>query len=148
MTRARLRFTQGDPIELELSEIVDFGPPVSGFRAWLGAVYASTAGRWVIRLGDDDEILGFRRDELRRVRLTPTGADITLGDGQEVTLREADVRSYGPEPEDVRSWLGRLAHGDGEAYVWLRDGKELRFAIGKDHGPHVAFLEPRARPSL
>lgn len=148
MTRARLRFTQGDPIELELGEIVDFGPPVGGFRAWLGAVYASTAGRWLIRLGDDGEILGFRRDKLRRVRLTPTGAEITLGDGQEITVREADVRSYGPEPDDVRSWLGRLAHGDGEAFVWLRDGKELRFAIGKDHGPHVAFLEPRARPSL
>lgn len=147
MTRARLRFAHGDPVELDLAEIVDFGPPVAGFRAWLGAVYASTDGRWVIRLGEDT-VLGFRRDELRRVRLTPDGAELTLGDGQAVTVREADVRSYGPEPDDVRSWLGRLAHGEGEAYVWMRDGRELRFAIGTDHGPHVAFLEPRARPSL
>lgn len=148
MTRARLRFTSGAPIELDLSEVVDFGPPVTGFRAWLGAVYASTEGRWVIRIGDGEEVLGFRREELRRVRLTPEGADLTLGDGQEVTVRESDVRSYGPEPDDVRSWLGRLAHGDGEAYVWFRDGRELRFAIGRDHGPHVSFLEPRARPGL
>lgn len=147
MTRARLRFAHGDPMELDLAEVVDFGPPVGGFRAWLGAVYASTEGRWLIRLGAD-EILGFRREELRRVRLTPDGAELTLGDGQSVTVREQDVRSYGPEPEGVRSWLGRLVHGEGEAQVWMRDGRELRFAIGKDHGPHVAFIEPRARPSL
>lgn len=147
MTRARLRFAHGDPIEIDLAEVVDYGPPIGGFRAWLGAVYASTEGRWVIRLGED-EVLGFRREELRRVRLLPEGAELTLGDGQSVTIREADVRSFGPEPEGVRSWLGRLVHGEGEAQVWLRDGRELRFAIGKDHGPHIAFLEPRARPGL
>lgn len=147
MTRARLRFAQGDPIELELDEVVDFAPQITGFAAWLGAVYASTEGRWVIRFRDD-EVLGFRREELRRVRLVPDGAELTLGDGQSVTVSEADVLSYGPEPDGVRSWLGRLVHGQGEAQVWFRDGRELRFAIGKDHGPHVAFIEPRARPSL
>lgn len=147
MTRARLKFAHGDAIEFDLEEVVDFGPQVAGFRAWLGAVYASTEGRWVIRLGDD-EVLGFRRQELRRVRLLPDGAELTLGDGQTVNLREADVRSYGPEPEGVRAWLGRLVHGEGEAQLWLRDGRELRFAIGRDHGPHIAFLEPRARPGL
>jgi len=55
-------------------------------------------------------------------------------------VREADVTSYGPEPKDVRSWLGRLAHGRGDAWIRFVDGHELRFAIG--NGPHVRFLEP------
>ena len=144
MTRARLRFPVGDPIELMLDEVAEYGPPVAGLRAWLGAVYASTEGRWVIRLGDD-EILGFQRTELRRVRLTADGAELTLGE-RTITVREADVRSYGPEPEGVRAWLGRLAHGSGDAWIRLRDGRELRFAVG--NGPHVSFLEPvDAKPS-
>lgn len=144
MTRARLRFSAGDPIELGLDEVLEYGPPVAGFRPWLGAVYASAAGRWVIRFADD-EILGFQRGELRRVRVSADGAELTLGE-RAITVREADVRSYGPEPEGVRAWLGRLAHGSGDAWVRLRDGRELRFAIG--NGPHVSFLEPvDAKPS-
>lgn len=142
MTRARLRFPEGDPIELALEDVVDFGPPVPGFRAWLGAVFAATAGRWVIRF-DDDEVLGFRRDELRRVRLTADGAELTLGE-RTIAAREANVRSYAPEPEGVRAWLGRLAHGSGDAWLRLRDGRELRFAMG--NGPHVSFIEPATAP--
>ena len=144
MTRARLRFPVGDPIELLLDEVADYGPAVAGFRAWLGAVFASTSGRWVIRFAED-EILGFRRDELTRIRVTADGADLTLGE-RTIPVREADVRSFGPEPEGVRAWLGRLAHGSGDAWIRMGDGRELRFAVG--NGPHVSFLEPvDAKPS-
>ena len=143
MTRARLTFPQGDPLEFSLEDVAAFGPQdsrVGGFRAWLGAVYASTDGRWLIRFGED-ELLGFRRDELKRIRATPDGAELTLGPADEVVpVREADVVSYGPEPKDVRSWLGRLAHGQGDAWIRFNDGRELRFAIG--NGPHVKLLEP------
>ncbi len=142
MTRARLRFSAGDPIELRLDEVVEYGPPVAGFRAWLGAVYASVTGRWVIRFADD-EILGFQRAELRRIRVAADGAELTLGE-RTITVREADVRSYGPEPEGVRPWLGRLAHGSGDAWIRLGDGRELRFSMG--NGPHVSFLEPAVAP--
>ena len=130
MTRARLTFPQGDPIEFPLEEVAGFGPEITGFRAWLGAVFASADGRWLIRFAED-EILGFRRGEL------------TLGaDGDEpIPVREIDVASYGPEPTDVRSWLGRLAHGTGDAWIRFSDGHELRFAIG--NGPHIRFLEPK-----
>ncbi len=140
MTRARLTFTHGDPIEFALEEVAAFGPDISGFRAWLGAVHASAEGRWLIRFGED-EILGFRRSELKRIRATPEGAELTLGaEGEEpVAVRAADVTSYGPEPTDVRSWLGRLAHGTGDAWIRFGDGHELRFAIG--NGPHIRFLE-------
>jgi hypothetical protein len=140
MTRARLTFQQGDPIEFPLEEVVAFGPDITGFRAWLGAVFASAEGRWLIRFGED-EVLGFRRGELKRIRATPDGAELTLGaDGQEpVPVREADVTAYGPEPTDLRSWLGRLAHGRGDAWIRFGDGHELRFAIGD--GPHIRFLE-------
>ncbi|HKY50439.1 MAG TPA: hypothetical protein VJP45_04210 [Candidatus Limnocylindria bacterium] len=145
MTRARLRFPAGDPIEIDLGEVVAFGPEVRGFRAWLGAVSASDQGRWVIRFADDT-VLGFQRAELRRIRLTPDGADMTLGDGSRtLTVAEKDVLSYGPEPEGVRAWLGRLAHGTGEAWIRLRDGREIRFAIGD--GPHVTFRDPAAPPA-
>lgn len=141
MTRARLTFPQGDPIEFPLEEVAAFGPEIEGFRAWLGAVFASADGRWVIRLGDD-EVLGFRRDELKRVRATPAGAELTLGENDEaVPVSETDVRSYGPEPQGVRAWLGRLAHGRGDAWIRFKDGHELRFAIGD--GPHVRLLEPK-----
>ena len=143
MTRARLTFPQGDPLEFSLEDVAAFGPQdsrVGGFRAWLGAVYASTDGRWLIRFGED-ELLGFRRDELKRIRATPEGAELTLGPADEVVpVREADVVSYGPEPKDVRSWLGRLAHGQGDAWIRFNDGRELRFAIG--NGPHVKLLQP------
>ncbi|HEY8861773.1 MAG TPA: hypothetical protein VIN37_06775 [Candidatus Limnocylindria bacterium] len=140
MTRARLTFPQGDPVEFALDEVAAFGPDITGFRAWLGAVYASTDGRWVIRLVDD-EVLGFRREELRRVRATPVGAELTLGgDNEPVPVREADVTAYGPEPTGVRAWLGRLAHGHGDAWITFADGHELRFALG--NGPHVRLLEP------
>ncbi|CAN5246644.1 hypothetical protein BH18CHL2_BH18CHL2_01180 [soil metagenome] len=139
MTRARLRFPQGDPIEVELSDVVGYGPEIRGFRAWLGAVAASADGRWVIHLRED-ELVGFRRDELKRVRLTDDGADLTLGPGSDVVhVAVADVRDFGPEPAGVRSWLGRLAHGTGEAWLRLADGRELRFKIGD--GPHIAFVE-------
>ena len=144
MTRARLRFVEGDPIELVLEDVIEFGPPVPGFRAWLGAVFASASGRWIIRFADD-EILGLRREELSRIRATPDGAELTFGE-RTVAVREADVRSYTPEPEGVRSWLGRLAHGSGDAWVTLRDGRELRFAIG--NGPHVSFIEPVVAPKV
>ncbi len=140
MTRARLTFPQGDPLEFPLEEVAAFGPEILGFRAWLGAVYASTDGRWLIRFAED-ELLGFRRDELKRIRATPEGAELTLGPSDEVVaVREADVASYGPEPNDVRSWLGRLAHGQGDAWIRFNDGREVRFAIG--NGPHVKLLEP------
>jgi len=140
MTRARLSFPQGDPIEFSLDEVAAFGPEVGGFRAWLGAVFASSEGRWLIRT-HDDELLGFRRDELKRIRATPEGAELTLGPAEEVVaIRETDVVSYGPEPQDVRSWLGRLAHGQGDAWITLTDGREVRFAIG--NGPHVKLIEP------
>jgi hypothetical protein len=45
----------------------------------------------------------------------------------------------------ARAWLGRLAHGKGEAWINLRDGRELRFAIGD--GPHVSFRDPAAPPT-
>jgi hypothetical protein len=140
MTRARLSFPQGDPVEFALDEVAAFGPDITGFRAWLGAVYASAEGRWVIRLVDD-EVLGFRRAELKRVRATPVGAELTLGDDEHaVPVREADVIGYGPEPQGIRAWLGRLAHGRGDAWITFTDGHELRFALG--NGPHVRLLEP------
>ncbi len=141
MTRARLRFASGDPIEIDVDEVLDYGPPIAGFRAWLGAVNASRSGAWVIRFADGS-LLGFRREELRRVRLSEAGAELTLGEEQRpLPLREREVVTYGPEPEGVRAWLGRLAHGRGEAWIRLRGGSELRFAIG--HGPHVTFVDPR-----
>ena len=140
MTRARLTFPEGDPLEFPLEEVAGFGPDITGFRAWLGAVFASADGRWLIRFGED-EVLGFRRSELKRIRATPEGAELTFGEGSEpVPVREADVTSYGPEPTDVRAWLGRLAHGRGDAWIRFSDGHELRFPIG--NGPHIRFLEP------
>ena len=128
-------------MEFELADVVEYGPEIGGFRAWLGAVAASTKGRWVIRLGEEeDEIVGFRRDELRRIRLTDDGAELTVGPRDDVVrIREQEVRGFGPEPDNVRSWLGRLAHGSGDAWLRLADGRELRFRIGD--GPHVAFVE-------
>lgn len=143
MTRARLRFPAGDPIEFDLDEVTGFGPEVRGFRAWLGAVSAADRGRWVIRFSDET-VLGFERGELKRIRLMPDGADLTLGDEpRTLTLKEKDVVSFGPEPEGARAWLGRLAHGTGEAWIRLRDGRELRFNIG--NGPHVSFRDPALR---
>ncbi|MGH2500451.1 MAG: hypothetical protein ACRDF0_10250 [Candidatus Limnocylindria bacterium] len=142
MTRARLSFPQGEPIEFALEDIVAYGPAVTSFIAWLGAVFAAADGRWAIRF-EDDRLLGFRRSELRRIRLSGSGAELTLGSADEertLSVREEDVRSYGPEPDDLRSWLGRLAHGRGEAWLRFADGRELRFRIGD--GPHVALLEP------
>jgi hypothetical protein len=143
MTRARLAFPVGDPLELRLDDVVAYGPPIPGFRPWLGAVFASAAGRWVIRIGED-EILGFTREELRRVRMTAAGAELTLGrgEGRTIAVPEAAVTAYGPEPTDLRSWLGRLAHGTGDAWLRFADGHELRFPIG--NGPHLTLLEPRA----
>lgn len=139
-TRARLTFPQGDPIEFPLEDVASFGPAIGGFKAWLGAVFASADGQWLIRFGED-EVLGFQRSELKRIRATPDGAELTLGDEDEpIPVREADVASYGPEPTDARSWLGRLAHGRGDAWIRFADGHELRFAIG--NGPHIRFLEP------
>jgi len=144
VTRARLRFPVGEPIEVELDEVATYGPEIGGFRAWLGAVSASDQGRWVIRFADDT-VLGFERSEVKRVRLTPGGVDITLGDEpRTLTVTEKDVASFGPEPEGVRAWLGRLAHGTGEAWLQMKDGREMRFAIGD--GPHVSFRDP-ASPS-
>lgn len=101
-------------------------------------MFASAEGQWLIRFADDS-VLGFRREELRRVRVTPDGAELVLGSGEDaIDIREADVRTYGPEPTGVRSWLGRLAHGRGEAWVSLRDGTEMRFPMGG--GPHVTFI--------
>ena len=142
MTKARLTFPVGDPMEFRLDDVVAFGPAVPGFRAWLGAVYASADGRWLIRFGED-EVLGFRRSELTRIRATPDGAELTLGGatGEPIPVRATDVTSYGPEPTDVRSWLGRLAHGTGDAWIRFADGHELRFPIG--NGPHIRFLEPK-----
>jgi len=140
MTRARLRFAKGDPIVFALEDVVAYGPPVTGFRAWLGAVNASAEGRWIIHL-KGEEILGFRRDELKRARATTGGAELVFGEGEAertVEIHEADVVLWSPEPDDVRSWLGRLAHGSGEAWVRLADGSELRFPIGD--GPHVSLL--------
>lgn len=146
VTRARLRFPTGEPIEIELDEIAAYGPDITGFRAWLGAVSASDQGRWVIRFADETA-LGFRRGELKRIRLTPEGADITLGDEpRTLTVAEKDVVAFGPEPEGARAWLGRLAHGTGEAWIRFRDGRELRFAIGD--GPHVSFRDPAAPPTV
>jgi len=147
VTRARLRFPSGDPIEVELDDVAAYGPEVTGFRAWLGAVSASDQGRWVIRFADET-VLGFQRSELRRIRLTPDGADITLGSQDEprtLTLQEKDVVSFGPEPAGARAWLGRLAHGKGEAWIRLRDGREIRFAVGD--GPHVSFRDPAEPPT-
>jgi hypothetical protein len=138
MTRARLRFVSGDPLEFDLDDVVAYGPDIEGLRPWLGAVYASPIGQWVIRF-DDDRVLGFRRDELKKVRVTPQGISLVLGANEDaVDVPEDQVRSYGPEPEGVRAWLGRLAHGTGEAWVRLRDGREARFPIGG--GPHVTFI--------
>ena len=115
-----------------------YGPEIEGFRPWLGAVFASPEGRWVIRF-DDDQVLGFRRDELKRLRVAAATISLVLGPEEKaIDLNEADVRSYGPEPEGVRAWLGRLAHGTGEAWIRLRDGSEMRFPIGG--GPHVTFI--------
>ncbi|MEX2047240.1 MAG: hypothetical protein WEE03_08740 [Chloroflexota bacterium] len=145
MTRARLRFPSGDPVEVDLDQVVAFGPEITGFRAWLGAVSASAEGRWLLRFADET-VLGFQRGELKRIRLTPDGADLTLGDEpRTLTVAEKDVVSFGPEPEGVRAWLGRLAHGTGEAWVRLRDGREIRFKIGD--GPHVSFRDPAPPPS-
>jgi hypothetical protein len=145
VTRARLRFPAGDPIEVELGEVVAFGPEIVGFRGWLGAVSASDQGRWVIRFADDS-LLGFQRGELKKIRLTPAGADLTLGEPpRTLTIVEKDVASFGPEPVGVRAWLGRLAHGTGEAWIRMRDGRELRFAIGD--GPHVSFRDPATPPA-
>jgi len=141
MTRARLRFKTGDPVLFVLEDVVAYGPPVTGLRAWLGAVNAAAEGRWIITFKEGDEILGFRRDELKKLRATPEGAELVFGEGEAertVAIREADVVSWSPEPDGVRSWLGRLAHGSGEAWVRLRDGRELRFPIGD--GPHVSLL--------
>jgi len=138
MTKARLRFPHGDPLQFELDDVVGHGPEIGGFRAWLGAVYASPQGRWVIHF-TDDRILGFGRDELKKVRVTPQGVSLVLGENEQaIDVKEDEVRSYAPEPADVRSWLGRLAHGTGEAWVRLRDGSEMRFPIGG--GPHVTFI--------
>ena len=145
MTRARLRFPVGEPIEVELDEVATYGPEITGFRAWLGAVSASDQGRWVIRFADDT-VLGFQRSEVKRVRLTPGGADITLGDEpRTLSIAEKDVASFGPEPEGVRAWLGRLAHGTGQAWIRMKDGREMRFAIGD--GPHVSFRDPASPPA-
>jgi hypothetical protein len=145
VTRARLRFPHGDPIEVDLDQIAAFGPDIGGFRAWLGAVSASDHGRWMIRFADET-VLGFQRSELKRIRLTPSGADITLGDEpRTLTLAEKDVASFGPEPEGARAWLGRLAHGTGEAWIRMKDGREVRFAIGD--GPHVTFRDPAPPPT-
>ena len=138
VTRARLRFPHGEPLEFELDDVVEHGPEIGGFRAWLGAVHASTEGRWLIRF-DDDRVLGFTRAELRRAHIRPDGIELALGaDERAVAIDEDAVRSYEPEPTGVRAWLGRLAHGSGEAYVRLRDGTEMRFPIGG--GPHVTFI--------
>ena len=94
VTRARLRFPSGDPIEVDLDEVAAYGPEITGFRAWLGAVSASDQGRWVIRFADET-VLGFQRGELKRIRLTPTGADITLG--SEVAPRTLTVRVEGSQ---------------------------------------------------
>jgi hypothetical protein len=139
MTIARLRFAQGAPVEIDLDDVVAFGPDIGGFRAWLGAVNAVREGQFLIRF-TDERLLGFRRDEVRRLRLTPEGAELTLGeDPRTLTVNEAEVLWYGPEPQGVRAWLGRIAHGSGEAWVRLGDGTELRFPVGD--GPHVTFVE-------
>lgn len=139
--RARLKFADREPLEFDLEDVVAHGPSIVGFRAWLGAVNASREGRWIVRFRDDS-LLGFRREELRRVRMTDAGAELLLGDAEHpLPVREADVVSYGPEPEGLRAWLGRLAHGEGEAWLRFRDGREERFAVGG--GPHVTILEPR-----
>ena len=99
VTRARLRFPVGDPIEVDLDEIAAYGPEITGFRAWLGAVSASDQGRWMIRFADET-VLGFQRGELKRIRLTPDGADFTIGDEpRTLSVAEKDVVSFGPEPE-------------------------------------------------
>lgn len=145
MTRARLRFPRGDPVDVDLDRVAAFGPEIKGFRPWLGAVSASDQGRWLIRFADET-VLGFQRGELKRIRLTAAGADLTLGDEpRTVSVAEVDVVSYGPEPSGVRSWLGRLAHGTGEAWIRMDDGSELRFAIGD--GPHVSFRDPAPPPA-
>src|SRR5437899_443550 len=111
VTRARLRFPSGDPIEVDLDEVAAYGPEITGFRAWLGAVSASDQGRWVIRFADET-VLGFQGSELKRMRLTPTGADITLDDApRTLTVGEAEVVSFVTEPADARACLGRLADG-------------------------------------
>ncbi len=143
MTKARLRFAHGEPLEFSLDDVMDYGPRIAGFRAWVGAVFASGEGRWVIRFADET-LLGFRRTELKRARLVEGGVELTLGDDRRaVVVHERDVVSFGPEPEGVRAWLGRLPHARGEAWLRLRDGHELRFAA--DEGPHVSFLEPAGR---
>ena len=96
----------------------------------------------------DDTVLGFQRSELKRIRLTPSGADITLGSQDEprtLSVVEKDVVSFGPDPVGARAWLGRLAHGTGEAWLRMRDGRELRFAVGD--GPHVTFRDPAEPPT-
>lgn len=130
---------------MDLDQIAAFGPEIGGFRAWLGAVSASDHGRWVIRF-TDETVLGFQRSELKRIRLTPAGADITVGDEpRTLTLAEKDVASFGPEPQGPRAWLGRLAHGTGEAWMRMKDGREMRFVIGD--GPHVSFRDPAEPPA-
>jgi len=146
VTRAQLRFPRGDPVEVELDQIAAFGPEIAGFRAWLGAVAASDRGRWLIHFRDET-VLGFQRSELKRIRLTPSGADITLGDEpRTLTVAEKDVESFGPDPQGARAWLGRLAHGTGEAWIRMKDGREMRFAIGD--GPHVSFRDPAEPPTV
>lgn len=117
MPRARLRFAAREPIEFALDDVVSFGPPIPGFRAWLGAVFASRGGAYVIRFAGGS-VLPFRREELQRVRLTDDGAECAFGEPphqQVLPMREAEVASYGPEPDDARAWLGRIAQGSGEA---------------------------------
>lgn len=138
MTQARLKFPIGDPLQFDLEQVAEFGPDIGGFRAWLGAVHASTEGRYLITF-DDDTILGFTRDELKRAKIRPDGIELTLGaDEHAIPIEEERVRSYGPEPQGIRAWLGRLAHGSGEAWVYLADGTAMRFPIGG--GPHVTFI--------
>jgi hypothetical protein len=138
VTRARLKFPHGEPLEFELDQVAEFSPEIRGFRAWLGAVNASTEGQFLIRF-TDERVLGFQREELKQARIRPDGIELTLGsDEHAIPIEESEVSSYGPEPEGVRSWLGRLAHGAGEAHVRLRDGTEMRFPIGG--GPHVTLV--------
>lgn len=139
-----MKFAQGEAIEFFLDDVVDYGPEITGFRAWVGAVVASPEGRWVIRFADDT-LLGFRRNELKRARLIDDGVELTLGGDEPrgVAVTERDVVSYGPEPAGVRAWIGRLPHADHEAWLRLRDGHELRFQAGD--GPHISFLERAER---
>ncbi len=127
------------PLQLEIPD---------GYRGYVVLQYALAScavlprrdGHTVIRFADET-VLGFQRSELKRIRLTPSGADITLGEQpRTLTVLEKDVVAFGPDPVGARAWLGRLAHGRGEAWIRMRDGRELRFAVGD--GPHVSFRDP------